>query len=68
MARGPQEYMKAVKAHLEKSHPDSVKTFETGATAYVKKIVTNFKDYDFVSLAFPSSSPFLMFFSTLAKA
>jgi len=40
-------YMKSVKAHLEDKHPDRVKLFESGAAAYVKKIVTNLKDYDF---------------------
>ncbi|ANB12643.1 Tma19p [Sugiyamaella lignohabitans] len=40
-------YMKAVKAHLEKTNPDEVAVFEKGAAAYVKKIIANFKDYDF---------------------
>jgi len=39
--------MKAVKKHLEKTDPERVKAFETGAGAYVKKIVTGFKDYEF---------------------
>ncbi|KAI9574456.1 translationally controlled tumor-associated [Boletus coccyginus] len=41
------DYMKKVKKHLEEHHPDGVKEFETGAAAYVKKIVANLKDYDF---------------------
>lgn len=50
--------MKKVKKHLEEHQPDGVKEFETGAAAYVKKIVANLKDYDFVSLSFSSRSPF----------
>ncbi|KAJ7368350.1 translationally controlled tumor-associated [Mycena albidolilacea] len=37
-------YMKAVKAELP---PDRVETFEKGAQAFAKKIVANFKDYEF---------------------
>ncbi|KAK8866038.1 hypothetical protein IAR55_001189 [Kwoniella newhampshirensis] len=40
-------YMKAVKAHLEKTNPDRVAAFEKGAQAFAKKIVGNFKDYEF---------------------
>jgi len=40
-------YMKAVKAELQKSKPDRVDAFEKGAAAYAKKIVANFKDYEF---------------------
>lgn len=42
-------YMKKVKEALkEKGADDEVVTaFEKGAQAYAKKIVTNFKDYDF---------------------
>lgn len=40
-------YMKAVKAHLEKEDPEKVAEFEQGATAQVKKILGNFKNYDF---------------------
>ncbi|KAF9453075.1 translationally controlled tumor-associated [Macrolepiota fuliginosa MF-IS2] len=40
-------YMKAVKAELEKSNPDAVTAFEKGAAAYAKKIVANFKDFEF---------------------
>jgi hypothetical protein len=38
--------MKAVKAQLPK---ESVESFEKGATSFAKKIVANFKDYEFVS-------------------
>ncbi|KAF8261388.1 translationally controlled tumor protein [Lactarius quietus] len=37
-------YMKAVKAKL---HEDAVETFEKDAQAYAKKIIANFKDYEF---------------------
>ncbi|KAN0131323.1 Mss4-like protein [Lactarius tabidus] len=37
-------YMKAVKAKLPE---DRVESFEKGAQTYAKKIVTNFKDYEF---------------------
>ncbi|KAF8450281.1 translationally controlled tumor-associated [Boletus edulis BED1] len=40
-------YMKAVKEHLTKNNPDRVAAFEAGASAYVKKVVGNFKDYEF---------------------
>lgn len=40
-------YMKAVKAKLEESKPDRVAPFEKGASAFAKKIVANFKDYEF---------------------
>ncbi|KIY49254.1 translationally controlled tumor-associated [Fistulina hepatica ATCC 64428] len=40
-------YMKAVKEELSKSNPDRVSTFEKGAAAYAKKIVANFKDFEF---------------------
>lgn len=40
-------YMKRVKAHLEKTNPDRVATFEQAAATFVKKVLTNFKDYDF---------------------
>ena len=42
-------YMKAVKEHLARSNPDRVAAFEKGASAYAKKIVANFKDFEFVS-------------------
>lgn len=42
--------MKQVKEKLkEKSaSEDDIKAFETGAQAYAKKIVSNFKDYEFL--------------------
>ncbi|KAK1926341.1 Mss4-like protein [Papiliotrema laurentii] len=40
-------YMKAVKEHLQKTNPDRVAAFEKGAQAFAKKIVGNFKDYEF---------------------
>lgn len=40
-------YMKAVKAYLQEHNPDEVSNFEKGATAYVKKVIANFKDYEF---------------------
>jgi Translationally controlled tumour protein len=45
--------MKAVK---EKLPEDRVSDFEKGAQAYAKKIVANFKDYEFVGISQPSSS------------
>ncbi|KAF8341537.1 Mss4-like protein [Cantharellus anzutake] len=40
-------YMKAIKAKLEVEKPDRVAAFEKGASEYAKKIVANFKDYEF---------------------
>ncbi|CAK9786212.1 translationally controlled tumor-associated [Cutaneotrichosporon oleaginosum] len=40
-------YMKAVKAKLETTKPERVPVFEKAAAAFAKKIVTNFKDYEF---------------------
>lgn len=40
-------YMKAVKAELQKTQPDQVEAFEKGAAAYAKKIIANFKDFEF---------------------
>lgn len=40
-------YMKRVKAHLAETNPDEVEVFEKGATAYVKKVVGSFNDWDF---------------------
>lgn len=40
-------YMKAVKAHLQETKPDRVDAFEKGAAAYAKKIIANFKDFEF---------------------
>jgi len=43
-------YMKNIKKKLEEngSSPEEVKAFETGAAAYAKKIIANFKDYEFL--------------------
>ncbi|KAI0638182.1 translationally controlled tumor-associated [Trametes polyzona] len=40
-------YMKAVKQHLQETKPDRVDAFEKGAQAFAKKLVANFKDYEF---------------------
>lgn len=40
--------MKAIKAKLAVTNPDRVEAFEKGAAAYAKKIVANFKDFEFV--------------------
>ncbi|KAJ3105770.1 hypothetical protein HDU97_007590 [Phlyctochytrium planicorne] len=40
-------YMKAVKAYLTEHNPDRVATFEKNATPFIKKILENFKDYEF---------------------
>ncbi|GAA5936950.1 Tma19p [Sporobolomyces koalae] len=40
-------YMKTIKAKLQESNPDRVPVFEKAAAAYAKKIVANFKDYQF---------------------
>jgi len=40
-------YMETVKSHLLSTKPDRVEAFETGAQAYAKKIVANFKDFEF---------------------
>ncbi|CCO28176.1 Translationally-controlled tumor protein homolog OS=Cryptococcus neoformans var, neoformans serotype D (strain B-3501A) GN=CNBM1320 PE=3 SV=1 [Rhizoctonia solani AG-1 IB] len=40
-------YMKAVKEHLSKANPERVNAFEKGAAAFAKKIVANFKDFEF---------------------
>ena len=42
--------MKAVKEKLQQTNPDDVATFEKGAAAYAKKIVANFKDFEFVRI------------------
>lgn len=43
-------YMKKVKETMKSSGAgdDAVKEFETGAQGYAKKIVANFKDYEFL--------------------
>ncbi|KJA30232.1 hypothetical protein HYPSUDRAFT_153734 [Hypholoma sublateritium FD-334 SS-4] len=40
-------YMKSVKEKLAESNPDAVAEFEKGAAAFAKKLVANFKDYEF---------------------
>ncbi|KAG0171836.1 hypothetical protein DFQ28_008592 [Apophysomyces sp. BC1034] len=40
-------YMKAVKAHLAKTNPDRVPVFEKQVSVFIKKILGNFKDYEF---------------------
>ncbi|PPQ72577.1 hypothetical protein CVT26_003708 [Gymnopilus dilepis] len=40
-------YMKAVKEKLNETEPDKVQEFEKGAAAYAKKIIANFKDFEF---------------------
>ncbi|KAF8812484.1 translationally-controlled tumor protein [Phlegmacium glaucopus] len=40
-------YMKAVKEKLEKQEPSRVADFEKKAATYAKKIVANFKDFEF---------------------
>jgi hypothetical protein len=42
--------MKKVKDGMQKkgASEDDIKAFETGASAYAKKIVGNFKDYEFL--------------------
>jgi hypothetical protein len=40
-------YMKAVKTHLQATNPDRVPIFEKGAQTFAKKIVANFKDFEF---------------------
>jgi hypothetical protein len=40
-------YMKAIKAKLNETNPDRVDAFEKGASAFAKKIVANFKDFEF---------------------
>ena len=41
--------MKAVKGKLQEKTPERVEGFEKGAAAFAKKIVANFKDFEFVS-------------------
>ena len=42
--------MKAIKAKLVEENPGRVETFEKKASSFAKKIVDDFKNYDFVSL------------------
>lgn len=39
--------MKAVKGKLVESKPERVEAFEKGASTFAKKIIANFKDYEF---------------------
>lgn len=39
--------MKAVKTKLAEEKPDRVEAFEKGAAAYAKKIVADFKNFEF---------------------
>ncbi|WVO16941.1 hypothetical protein L204_104627 [Cryptococcus depauperatus] len=41
------DYMKRVKTHLEKTNPDRVSAFEQGAQNFAKRVVANFKDFEF---------------------
>lgn len=40
-------YMKAVKAHLQEHNPDRLAGFEKEAAEAAKKVIANFKDYEF---------------------
>ncbi|KAH8118571.1 translationally controlled tumor-associated [Phellopilus nigrolimitatus] len=40
-------YMKAVKTKLQETNPERVEAFEKGAQGFAKKVVGNFKDYEF---------------------
>ncbi|CAD6576720.1 MAG: hypothetical protein TREMPRED_001751 [Tremellales sp. Tagirdzhanova-0007] len=40
-------YMKAIKTHLQATNPDRVAKFEKGAQDFAKKIVANFKNFEF---------------------
>ena len=40
--------MKAIKTHLQKTNEDRVTDFEKDAAAYAKKIVGDFKNFEFV--------------------
>ena len=40
-------YMKKVKAYLAEKDPSRVEAFEKGAQNYAKKIIANFKDFEF---------------------
>jgi hypothetical protein len=62
--------MKAIKQHLSEKNPERLNDFETGAQAFAKKIVGNFKDFEFVSLNVHTSklSPMIwLMYSTLAS-
>jgi hypothetical protein len=40
-------YMKEISKRLQESNPDRVGAFQKGAQTFVKKILENFKDYEF---------------------
>ncbi|KAI5477399.1 hypothetical protein MNV49_006389 [Pseudohyphozyma bogoriensis] len=40
-------YMKEIKAHLQEKNPERVAAFEKGAAVFAKKVLGNFKDYEF---------------------
>ncbi|BGP13290.1 hypothetical protein JCM10213_004940 [Rhodosporidiobolus nylandii] len=40
-------YMKAVKSELAEKNPERVAAFEKGAATFVKKVLGNFKDWEF---------------------
>lgn len=44
--------MKGVKEKLKASEPGRVEEFEKKAAVYAKKIVANFKDFEFVRIFF----------------
>lgn len=53
--------MKAVKAKLQETNPERVEIFEKNAGAFAKKIVANFKDYEFVSLINSLDYPIVLY-------
>jgi Translationally controlled tumour protein len=61
---GEQGYMKAVKLVLQAKNPERVEAFEKNAAAFAKKIVANFKDFEFVSATLDHrqnlSNPFIV--------
>ncbi|KAJ1921958.1 hypothetical protein H4219_000305 [Mycoemilia scoparia] len=40
-------YMKSIEKHLKEENPDRVDKFKAGASAVIKKILGNIKDYEF---------------------
>ncbi|KAI8391496.1 Mss4-like protein [Radiomyces spectabilis] len=40
-------YMKAIKAKLAETNPERIPIFEAKASSFVKKLLANFKDYEF---------------------
>ena len=59
--------MKAVKGKMKETgkSEEEIEEFETGAQAYVKKILGNFKDYDFYVGESMDSDGMLVFLHTL---